>query len=123
MFWTGRGAKTLPQIIGAYDSISRLIVSRSELEDALNFLLAASLIEWDNGRYRIPGPAYSDFENFLKKRKRNKFDVVRLYFERLPGIGDVARKVQLSDDQFDAHVSEYRRMLRRASKAGRNARK
>lgn len=113
MFWSGRGAMTISEIIGVYDWINRLIISKSELEDALNFLLAAGLLERDDNGFKISDEAYAEFDTFLSKRKKDKFDAVHLYFQKLDlEIENVNAEVQLSDEQYNDHLSEYRKAFR-----------
>lgn len=110
MFWSGPGAKTISEIIGVYDWINRLIISKTELEDALNSLLSAGLVERLNDDFKISDKAYAEFDAFLRKRKRNKFDAVRAYFQKLDlAVENVTAEVQLSDEQYSDHLSEYRK--------------
>jgi hypothetical protein len=123
MFWSGGSAMTIPEIIGAFDWIFRLLIFRTELEEALNFLLSADLVESVDGRFKIRDDAYTDFKTFLERRKKNKFDCVRQYFERLPEIGSLTNEVQITDEQYKAYVSEYHRMMRNALAKTRKSRK
>lgn len=114
MYWSGGGTKTIPEIIGAYDWINRQVITKHELEEALTHLLSASLLEHDNAGYRITDEAYASFEAFLVKRKANKFDAVRLYFDKLPPIENVSDEVKLSDEDYKQYLNKYHTAFRDA---------
>lgn len=114
MYWSGGGPHTISSMIGACDWIARIILTKSELEDAINCLLAAGLIEWEPGGFRISPEAYADFGSFLRRRKRNKFDAVEQYFGMLHPIDSVTAEFRLTDEEYGAHLSEYRKAVRDA---------
>lgn len=117
MHWSGGGIKTVAEIIAAYDWINRLVISKFELEDALSFLLAANLLERAGDGFKLCDWAYADFGAFLKRRKKNKFDAVELYFRRLPATGIVTDDVRFSEQQYRSFVSTSRDAARRGSRA------
>lgn len=106
--------KTIQEIIHAYDWINRDILTRTEFENALNFLLAVGPLEPDNGKFRIPDEKKDDFDVFLERRKRDKFETIRVYFQRLPQIINVPAELRLSDEQCEDYLAEYRSSFRKA---------
>lgn len=80
MFWGGGGPYTIPEIIGVYDWINRAIPNRFEMQTALNTLLALGLVEQQEDKFLIPKEQFRSFDAFKKKKRKNKFDLVTLYF-------------------------------------------
>lgn len=119
MFWGGGGPYTIPRIIGVYDWINRAIPNRLEMQTALNTLLAMGLIEKHGEKFLIPKPQMSAFEAFKNKKRKNKFDLVSLYFKQLPKVAEAALVVEFSEDEYRAHVKENARAFQEALKRSR----
>jgi hypothetical protein len=114
MFWSGGESKSISEIIGVYDWINRLILTRGELEGALNYLLAVDLIERENEGFRITDKAYAEFQAFLEKRKKNKFYAIKLYFQQLPVMEKLVDDVRITDEQYNEYLSKYHKAFRDA---------
>ena len=109
MFWGGGGPYTIPEIIHAYDWINRDVPDREQMESALNTLLAMGLIEKQDDRFRVNRSRGQEFDVFRKKKRKSKFKMVRMYFRQLPTVTDIPRIISLSDNEYRAHILEYRR--------------
>ncbi len=116
MFWGGGGPYTISEIIGVYDWINRAIPNRLEIQTALNTLLAMGLVEQRGGKFLIPEEQFCTFDSFKKKRRKNKFDLVTLYFRQLPAISDPATVVELTEDEYKAHYKAYAKAFEEALK-------
>ncbi len=119
MFWGGGGPFTIPQIIHVYDWINRAIPNRLEMETALNTLLAMGLIERRDDSYKIPQPQFLAFEAFKNKKRKNKFDLVTLFFNELPDIPEPPRVVVLTEDEYQAHYKAYKKAFSEALQRSR----
>ena len=109
MFWGGGGPYTLKQIIHVYDWINRDIPSRSELESALNTLLAMKLVEKHGEKYQIPQSQGVRFDAFRKKKRKSKFVAARLFFKQFGSIPDPLRAIRISEEEYQRHLKDYRR--------------
>lgn len=78
MFWGGGGPYTIPDILHAYDWINHAVLSRGELETALNTLLAMGMVEHQEGTFKIAGAQFQAFDAFRKKRRKDRFETVDL---------------------------------------------
>lgn len=107
MFWGGGGPFTISEIIGVYDWINRAIPSRSEMQTSLNYLLAIHLIEKKDDKFLIPNRQYNKFSVFHKKKRKNKFDTARMYFQHLPKVADIPKAVELTEQAYKTCVKEY----------------
>lgn len=119
MFWGGGGPYTIPNIIHVYDWINRAIPTRGEMEAALNELLALGLIERHNDNFSIPKPQYRAFDEFKKKKRKNKFDLARMYFGQLPVVAEVPRVIELTEAEHEEHIKAYRKDFAEALKRSR----
>ena len=100
MFWGGGGPYTIPEIIRVYDWINRSIPERENLESALNTLLAMHLIEKQDDKFLVPLSRCLEFDAFRKKKRKDKFKTVRLYFKQLPTVMEIPEVVSLSEEQY-----------------------
>jgi hypothetical protein len=116
MFWSGGGPYTIPEIVGAYDWINRAIPSRTEMETALNSLLAMGLIEQTEDRFQVPNKQYAAFDSFRKKKRKDRFDSVRMYFRQFPEVTDTPQVVKLTESEYNAHVEAYHKAFHEAMK-------
>lgn len=116
MFWGGGGPYTIPEIIGVYDWINRAIPNRFEMQTALNTLLALGLVEQQEDKFLIPKEQFRSFDAFKKKKRKNKFDLVTLYFSQLPAISEPATVVELTEDEYKAHYKAYTKAFEEALK-------
>ena len=116
MFWGGGGPYTISDIIGVYDWVNRAIPSVSEMRTALNSLLAMGLVEKTQDKFQIPKRQYATFDAFRKKKRKDRFDTVRMYFRQLPTVADVPEAVNLTEQEYRVHVSGYKRAFREAMK-------
>jgi hypothetical protein len=116
MFWGGGGPYTIPDIIGVCDWVNRAIPSKNEMQAALNALLAMGLIEKKENRFLISKRQHAAFEAFRKRKRKDRFDAVRMYFQQLSAVADVPIMVELTDQEYKAHVNEYNRVFREAAK-------
>ncbi|HSS64507.1 MAG TPA: hypothetical protein VLS27_08730 [Gammaproteobacteria bacterium] len=114
MFWGGGGPYTISKIIGVYDWINRAIPGREEMESGLNTLLAMGLVERRQDEFFIPEPEYRAFDVFRKKKRKNKFETVRMYFGQLPEVAGPAAAIRLSEDEYNAYVEENSRAFAQA---------
>ncbi len=95
MFWGGGGPYTIPEIIRVYDWINRAVPDREDLESALNTLLAMGLIEKQDDRFLVPLSRCQEFDAFRKKKRKNKFETVKMYFRQLPDVFEIPKVVSL----------------------------
>lgn len=114
MFWGGGGPYTIPQIIGVYDWVNRATPSREDMETALNTLLGMKLIEQKGDTFSIPREQHAAFDAFRKKKRKGRFENVRLYFEQLPEVTEVPTLIRLTAEAYEGHMREYRRAFREA---------
>ena len=54
----------------------------------------------------------SVFDTFRKKKRKDRFDTVRMYFRQLPQVADVPEVIKMSESEYDAHVKEYNKAFR-----------
>lgn len=102
MFWGGGGPYTISEIIRVYDWINRAIPDREDMESALNTLLAMSLIEKQEDRFLVPLSQCRKFDAYRKKKRKNKFETVMMYFKQLPTVAEVPKVVSLSEEEYSA---------------------
>jgi hypothetical protein len=114
MFCGGGGPYAIPEIIRVYDWINRAIPTREEMEVALNTLLAMGLIEQQDNKFLIPEPQYRRYDEFQKRKRKNRFDAVKMYFKQLPGIANLSQVIAFTEEQYDAHVEENSRAFAEA---------
>jgi hypothetical protein len=107
MFWGGGGPYTIAEIIYVYDWINRAIPTRDEMESALNMLLAMGQIEKQHAEFQVSRTAGRAFDAFRKRRRKNKFAVVKLYFKQVPRPASVPGAVRLTEAQYKAHIQAY----------------
>lgn len=117
MFWGGGGPYTIPDIIGAYDWVNRAIPTRAEMQTALNSLLAMGLIEQNDSTFQVPKQQHAIFDTFRKKKRKDRFDTVMMYFKQLPEVANVPEVVKLSESEYKAHVKAYKKAFREAMKS------
>ncbi len=115
MFWGG-GPYTIPEIIGVYDWINRAIPRRIEMQTALNTLLAMGLVEQREDKFLIPKAQFRAFDIFKKRKRKNKFDLVTLYFKQLPEISKPDTIAELTEDEYKAHYRSYKKAFEEAPK-------
>lgn len=84
------------------------------MESGLNTLLAMGLVERRQDKFFIPEPQYRAFDVFRKKKRKNKFETVRMYFGQLPDFAGSAAVIRLSEDEYNAHVDENTRAFAQA---------
>ena len=116
LFWSGREAKSVSEIIGAYDWINRLVIAKTELEDALGLLLASGLVEQVGLRFKVRDDAYAAFDTLLKKRKRDKFELAVSFLSRQPPIEEVTVGFELSENEYERCLAEYRAGIRASAR-------
>jgi len=109
MFWGGGGPYTIPQIMWVYDWINRAVPNRDEMESALNALLAAGLVQETGGKFLLPRGECRKFDAFRKKKRKDRFDVARLYFRALPRPVEISRVVRLTANEYKSLYKEYER--------------
>ena len=114
MFCGGGGPYAIPEIIRVYDWINRAIPTREEMEVALNRLLAMGLIEQQDNKFFIPEAQYRRYDEFQKRKRKNRFDAVKMYFKQLPEVDDVPQVITFTKEQYDAHVEENSRAFAEA---------
>jgi hypothetical protein len=116
MFWGGGGRYTLPDIVGVYDWVNRAIPSRTEMQTALNTLLAMGLIKQKDDTFLIPKRQHAAFDTFRKKKRKDRFDTVRMYFRQLPEVAHIPEVVKLTESEYKAHLKAYHKAFREATK-------
>lgn len=116
MFWGGGGPYTIPDIVGVYDWVNRAIPSGAEMQTALNALLAMGLIEQKDDTFSVPKRQRAAFDTFRKKKRKDRFGTVRMYFRQLPEVADVPEVVRLTESEYMAHVKTYNTAFREAMK-------
>ena len=116
MFWGGGGPYTISEIVGAYDCVNRAIPTKEEMETALNSLLAMGLIEQKDNAFQVPQLQHAAFETFRKKKRKDRFDTVRMYFEQLEEVADIPEVFSMTESEYKAHVKEYNKAFRAAMK-------
>ena len=114
MFWGGGGPYSISEIVGVYDWINRAIPSKAEMQTALNSLLAMGLIEEQDNTFRVPKRQHAAFDAFRKRKRKDRFDTVRMYFQQLPEVGVVPEGVKLTKSEYDSHVKENNKACRKA---------
>ena len=107
MFWGGGGPYTISQLIHVYDWINRDIPSREDLEVALNTLLSLNFITMKDDKFEILRSIGNDFEAFRKKKRKNKFEIVRMYFEKCTLPTDISNIICISEDSYAAEYAKY----------------
>jgi hypothetical protein len=108
MFWGGGGPYTIADIIDVYDWVNRSIPNRADMESALNTLLAMGLIEKQEDQFLVPATQGREFDAFRKKKRKNKFNTVRIYFEQLPSVAKIPKVITLTEEQYQHHLKEKR---------------
>jgi hypothetical protein len=116
MFWGGGGPFTIAEIVALFDWVFRAIPNRADMESGLNTLLAMGLIEKHNDTFLIPESHYHRFDAFRKKRRKDRFDVVRLYFRQFSRIHAPPKVISLTEEQYEAHIREYATAFAEASR-------
>ena len=61
----------------------RAIPTRDEMEVTLNTLLAMGLIEQQDNKFFISEAQYRCYDEFQKRKRKSRFDTVKMYFKRL----------------------------------------
>ncbi len=112
MFWGGGGPYTIKGLLHVYDWINRDIPTRSELESALNTLLAMKLVEKHGDTYQIPAAQGHRFDAFRKQKRKSKFVTVRLFFKQFGSIPNSPQVITLSEEEYRMHLQEYRRSFK-----------
>ena len=107
MFWGGGGPYTISQLIHVYDWINRDIPSREDLEVALNTLLSLNFITMKDDKFEILRSIGNDFEAFRKKKRKSKFEIVRMYFEKCALPTDISNVICISEDSYAAEYTKY----------------
>lgn len=116
MFWGGGGPYTIPEIISVYDWVNRAIPSRTEMETSLNSLLVMGLIEQTKDGFQVLKKQHAAFDSFRKKKRKDRFETVRMYFRQFPEIADIPQVVKLTESEYNAHVKAYNKAFREAMK-------
>jgi hypothetical protein len=111
MFWGGGGPFTIPNLLDVCDWVNRTVLSREELESAINFLLAASAIETEGNTFRISEKHGREFDSLRRKRRKDRFKTVELYFRQFAELGDPPRRLSITDSEYRIHNAEYRRIF------------
>ena len=84
------------------------------MQAALNELLALKLIDKQDEKYLVPEPRYREFDAFRKKRRKDRFDTVAMYFRNLSDVTQAPQTIKMTDKEYMAHVKEYRSTFREA---------
>ena len=107
IFWAGGGPFTISDIIGACDWVNHSIPDRAELEAALNLLLAVKLIERQDDTFLIPKPRYLEFDDFRRKKRKDRFDTVHAFFDKLIYADEAPAIIRLTESEYKIHLKEY----------------
>lgn len=108
MVWVDGEAVDLAGLVETYDWINHSIPSREELQGSLNVLLAMGLIEvTEKGCFAPLAAKRAAFEAFREKKRKDKFETVRMFFEDLDRPEDVAEVVVLEDSAYRACLKAY----------------
>jgi hypothetical protein len=108
MFWGGGGPYTISELINVYDWINRDIVSRADLERALNELLMLELIQVKDNAYLVPRTVGMDFDTYRKKKRKGRFQIARMYFEQFDLPRRAPRTVRLTEARYASELKKYR---------------
>ncbi|MHC5036061.1 MAG: hypothetical protein ACYTHM_01990 [Planctomycetota bacterium] len=108
MFWGGGGPYSISQLLNVYDWINRDIISRKDLEKALNTLLSLNLIVQQDDKFRIPRDVGMAFDVFRKKRRKSKFKTVRKYFEKFDIPKKVPKTIRISEKRYQSELERYK---------------
>lgn len=108
MYWGGGGPYEISDILHVCDWINRMFPDKEEMENALNYLLALGLVEARGEEFSIPESRYHEFAAFRKKKRKDRFETVQLFFRGLLKIGRVPSVVKLSQPEYDRHLKKYR---------------
>ena len=111
MFSGGGGPFTIPDLLHVCDWVNRSVLSRKELESAINFLLAASAVEEEGNTFRISEEHARQFDSFRRKRRQDRFKTVELYFRQFSDLGEPPRQFVITDSEYRIHNAEYRKGL------------
>ena len=123
MFWGGGGPFSIRDLILVYDWVNRDVLSRDEMEHALNYLLAAGVIERENGEFRIEKTHLQAFQQFRRKRRKGRFELAELYVRKLPEIRRPKRVIKLGEKAYELQLAESRRAFKRSKSASNKAEK
>ncbi len=74
------------------------------------------LIEQKQNTFQVPMQQQAAFETFRKKKRKDRFDTVRMYFGQLPEVDNVPELVRLTESEYKSHVKEYNKAFREAMK-------
>ncbi len=108
MFWGGGGPYTISQIIHVYDWINRDIPSREDLETALNTLLFLNFITMQDDKFTVTRNIGDDFDKYRKKKRKNKFETVSMYFTQYIPLPDVPVIVEVSEETYSTELTKYK---------------
>ncbi|MHC4777122.1 MAG: hypothetical protein ACYTFG_00950 [Planctomycetota bacterium] len=111
MFWGGGGPFKISQILHVYDWVNRALPTREDLVFSLNALLAMGLVERSGENFRVSPTRGEEFDAFRKRRRKSKFETVRLYFSQLDRLPDIPETITMTREEYDGHVREYRRFM------------
>ena len=111
MFWGGGGPYRISQIMHVYDWVNRGIPTREYLEKALNILLALNFIEIKDDKFLVTRKIGMDFDAFRKKKRKGKFEIVRMYFEQCDLSAEPPHVIGISKELYSSELKKYKKFM------------
>ena len=116
LFWSGGGPHDIPGIIHAYDWVNREIISREEFISAINKLIAWKLVTHDENNFSIPEHIKQEFDAFRKKKRKDRFEVAKLYIKKQPQLNEVPIEISPTEKEFNEYINENHKAMQEIMK-------
>jgi hypothetical protein len=106
----------LTDIVGWCDWLDRSYPTAEELDGGLNRLLAAGLIQQSRDRFYVPAKVWRQYNEFRRRRRRNRFVMAREFVESAGPLATVPRRITIRHPDLQKAIEEFHRRFQAALK-------